>query len=643
MMKTGYIAIILGIIALAALVSGCSGRSDVTLPAGLFNTDQISWYQYSLTEEQVGANQTPVVENRKVRVENFAEMYEGVPAKHKIISVTPENIPDRLSFYDIYVDQEGRVLAGNYTTEYEDQPRGISPGSDYVSAVGHRDISARLGAEKDKPVVILGYEMITYHKEPYNCTVYSLLADETTFKVWYNASLPAPLRVIVNLTSPNGSEIQTFDQLKWGYSASLKVTTPTSVLPTLDSDPSNTTIVRSGPSRLFDMDGISWYQYDVQQQTKDTVEYQKHIVEYSNETYHTGVPVKHTSITQFWLHKDLVAGLDIWDNLSDGSAVDSRFGGRYNGTPYSLAPGAGGAAGLRMYDVSTRFDAGRDSTLKAIGFEPVSYGDQIYNCTVYVMPGENATYKVWHNASLPLPLRISIDSRYPNDFPDGLWTYELEGWGYSPDTYNYLATAQEGKNAGVTKLGPSSLFDMRDVSRYQYLVALKMNDEAKLMKLDTSYEYPGDTRSKYTVVKKTWPYEDNYSGFRLEENRDNGTLLSGNTTGGVTQGQPYAGRNLYAVLLEDYRKDDVSTRFNADTDSTMKLAGDEVISYKGDQYNCTVYDVTAGDDSFRVWKNASLPLPLKIVATYEKPAAYFWHPSFGIVSGPCTYELVDWS
>ncbi len=642
-MKSWCIAIIMGAIVLAALVSGCSGQSGLTMPAGFFKPDQISWYQYSLTEEQVGANQTPVIENKKVRVESFADMYEGVPAEHKIISVIPEYAPNKSSFYDVYVDKDGRVLAGNYTSEYEDELQSIPSGNDYAKAVGRRDISARLDAEKNKPVVILGYEMITYHKEPYNFTVYSLFADETTFKVWYNASLPAPVRIVANLTGSNGSEVQTFEQLNWGYSGSSKVTTPTFVLPTHESDPSNTTVAWPGPSRLFDMDGISWYQYDVQQQTKDTVEYQKHIVEYSNETYYTGVPVKHTSISRLWLHKDLVSSSDIWDNSSDGSAVDSRFGGRYNGTPYSLAPGAGGAAGLRMYDVSTRFDAGRDSTLKAIGFEPVSYGDQIYNCTVYVMPGENATYKVWHNQSLPLPLRISIDSRYPNDFPDGLWRYELEGWGYSPDTYNYLSASQEGENEEAIQPGPSMLFDLRNVSRYQYIVALQMNGENKSMKLDTSYEYPEDKRSKDTWVKKSWLYEENNNGFRIEENRDNGTILSGNTTGGVTQGQPYAGRDLYAVLLEDYRKDDVSTRFNADTDSTMKLAGYETISYKGDQYNCTVYDVTAGDDSFRVWKNASLPLPLKIMATYEKPAAYFWHPSFGIVSGPCTYELVDWS
>ena len=65
MVKSGYTAVIVGMIVLTALVSGCSGQSGVTLPVGLFKTDEVSWYQYNLTEEQAGANQTPLLRTRK--------------------------------------------------------------------------------------------------------------------------------------------------------------------------------------------------------------------------------------------------------------------------------------------------------------------------------------------------------------------------------------------------------------------------------------------------------------------------------------------------------------------------------------------------------------------------------------------------
>lgn len=189
----------------------------------------------------------------------------------------------------------------------------------------------------------------------------------------------------------------------------------------------------------------------------------------------------------------------------------------------------------------------------------------------------------------------------------------------------------------ISGSGPSKLFRLDNVSWSEYLVTLKLDNETSHLKQIT--EYTGSSAWD-AYVWTIWMYEGNGScyGFQARDGK-----LSANVYAGIMNGQRYLGSLvLPGAAVSKIKKLDLSATFDNTTDGRMKVEGFEPFLYKGDLYNCTVYDVQIENDSFRVWYNASLPLPPKIVADYADPGTFIYHRKGGTVSGPCTYDLLDW-
>lgn len=468
-MKTGCIATIMCVIVLAALVSGCSGQGEtsnnttVHPPSGLSGADQMSWYEYNMTEmyNYGGYDQgswrdgwANWYEPVKVKVGSVNGTWQGKPAVHKRINMTPH-------FYDVYVDSEGKILAGNYTTVYEGDARPISlpPGGDYAQGIGYIDIPARLEAEKNDTRELAGYEVVSYKGTLYNCTTYNMSAGENNYTIWCNASLPVPARIFAY---PGGSEQgvqRIFELVGWGDNASMDIVIPTNPpkievtaiplqtptptpIPVLPSEP----ISRPMPSMLFDMDGISRYQYVVAVPMSDMVRHQKLRVNYSYGTYNYSEKnvsydrlARQVDIDSIWLGEDNQTSVRVFENIVDGDVLygystgEVRNGVQVNGTAVPFET----LHNYKKMDVSTRFDITTDSDLKLAGYENIRYKGDLYNCTVFDLSVEKDTFRIWHNTSLPLPPKIVADYRYPEQYFQypgeyqviGPCTYELMEWG----------------------------------------------------------------------------------------------------------------------------------------------------------------------------------------------------------------------
>ena len=205
----------------------------------------------------------------------------------------------------------------------------------------------------------------------------------------------------------------------------------------------------------------------------------------------------------------------------------------------------------------------------------------------------------------------------------------------------------------ITRNGTSMLFNIDNLSWYQYGVTLQINNETRHKKLDVDYTRgwmmvaDGVNFTTRIHVWNVWPDDNNASSYSIyvADLGGNRIQIEGSSGSNIQEGIKVYG----SIGLPDAKGSMdgiISTRFDADTDSTMKQKGFETIPYNGELYNCTVYEVHADNDTFMVWHNTSVPIPLKIVADYKNPEKYLYY--FGswyrvsTVSNQYTYDLLDW-
>lgn len=201
--------------------------------------------------------------------------------------------------------------------------------------------------------------------------------------------------------------------------------------------------------------------------------------------------------------------------------------------------------------------------------------------------------------------------------------------------------------------GPSMLFNMDNITWYQYFVNVPMEDHPRHLKLNVTYDNtlynysrfdnPYDRLIKRTLIKETWLNEENRTQISYVERLADGYVIKAGSGSGMISGRVFGGLEIPVDNGSFFHKRlDISTMFDADRDSTLRFVGNDIARYGGEPYNCTVYDMTAENDTFRVWNNKTFPLPLKIVASYSEPNMYIEHPSRLNVTGLCTYELIGW-
>ena len=206
----------------------------------------------------------------------------------------------------------------------------------------------------------------------------------------------------------------------------------------------------------------------------------------------------------------------------------------------------------------------------------------------------------------------------------------------------------------LSRNGTSMIFDTDNLSWYQYLVTLQINNETRHEKLDVEYTpdvFRQVNNAKYnstqTHVWNVCTDEDNASSYLIYESNlgGNNVRVEGSSWTNIQEGKRVFGSwGLSGDGLKWAREGIIPTMFDADTDSIMKQKGFETIQYKGELYGCTVYEVQVDNDTFTIWHNASLPLPPKIVADYEYPRQHLI-PYFGQISSvgrERTYDLLDW-
>lgn len=190
----------------------------------------------------------------------------------------------------------------------------------------------------------------------------------------------------------------------------------------------------------------------------------------------------------------------------------------------------------------------------------------------------------------------------------------------------------------ITRNGTSVLFNIDNLSWYQYGVTLQINNETRHKKLDVDYTRgwlmvaDGVNFTTRIHVWNVWPDDNNASSYSIyvADLGGNRIQIEGSSGANIQEGIKVYG-SIGLPNAKGFMDGIISTRFDADTDSTMKQKGFETIPYNGELYNCTVYEVHADNDTFKVWHNTSVPIPLKIVADYKNPENYLYY--FGSWSG----------
>ncbi|WP_424358565.1 hypothetical protein [Methanocella sp. MCL-LM] len=663
-MKTGYLAAIVGLMILSALVSGCAEQGvmsnstndntsnnstvtisiDVTAVPGIplpeaFEAEEAPWFEYDVAEQYLSSGQN-YVENLRVRVGSENKTIDGLQFMHKLIKITPR-YGDTHS-YDILVDSSsGKILSGNYTSVNMGVPHTslVPPGADYASTLGYLDVPARLSSGKAGAPVFVGCETILFEGEPYQCTLYNRTYDNTVYTIWINASLPGPARIVAHPASPEETVLRAYVLAGW------KDTTSAGTgIPSIKEKP--------GPSKLFNIANLTWYSYLFGEGGPGSMAMR---IEHRDATYE-GIPARYTNISSLQLNGDYGESMELYERKADGRIL---FGNKttYNfGRPVvntligpGVYPGNYYEDMAGYYDVLALFNAEDEKGLEHAGTETVEYAGHQYVCDRYHTQTEKAEYAIWYNASMPLPLKVTV--KYNRTSFAG--TYRLTGWDKEQRSGILTPTPSPAMVISPTsKPGPSMLFDMDNVSWHQYAVTVPMNDTVRHQKLKVEYGFNSfgaefrngtmlEVRENMIAIEQIRVGEDTVSQAVIYED-GSGAFAGGSVWGGRTD-MPGTFRSL--GLDSEHaaweKKRDISTRFDSDTDRKMQFAGYENIRYKGDLYNCTGYDVKVDNDNFRVWWNASLPLPPKIIVSYEQPDFYFGRPPAKI-TGPIIYELMEW-
>lgn len=208
----------------------------------------------------------------------------------------------------------------------------------------------------------------------------------------------------------------------------------------------------------------------------------------------------------------------------------------------------------------------------------------------------------------------------------------------SPQTEDYSPMVSVSFNK------PSFVFNTDEVAWYEYILNYPRDNGTDHEKLVVDYEkftgYDSSSFASSTKIQQILGYNGTFYGVSVSNDK----MLSGSAYAGLRNGV----RGLHSLGLMGkanllhIRSLDISTRFDEVTDRNMKPVSNETVPYNGELYNCVVYEVSADNDTFRVWYNSSLPVPPKVVAYYEYPAYYLYPENRGNITGPVTYDLLEW-
>ena len=151
-----------------------------------------------------------------------------------------------------------------------------------------------------------------------------------------------------------------------------------------------------------------------------------------------GAPVTVTNVNVSWLNIDRGYESKIYTNDQDGSVIylviwisDNGFhdglmlvswGNPVREKPWIVRSGEG--------DLAARFDDWMGPGLHVSGFDFIEYNGSTCYCSVYESY-DDPTFRAWRNASFPVPLKI-VANINDTGITNGLWTFELTGWGQAP-------------------------------------------------------------------------------------------------------------------------------------------------------------------------------------------------------------------
>jgi hypothetical protein len=229
---------ILAGIALAVLISGCSGGSPTsapsptpTLPAGtptpppawnavdaparidqLFHLDSLHWYLYRANISSGPANLSSLY-----KFEYSDENYADTAAKHTRLT-TNDTVSGLENIYDIYTSKaDGRSLGGSAKSFIFGNPAtetSIAAGQGMNYLAGELAIQAR--ANSKAALTDSGQEKVTVDGTTYACTRYVYTAEGVTYTAWYTPQAPAPVKVAWTDRNVPGSARMTLELLGWG-------------------------------------------------------------------------------------------------------------------------------------------------------------------------------------------------------------------------------------------------------------------------------------------------------------------------------------------------------------------------------------------------------------------------------------------
>jgi hypothetical protein len=208
---------------------------------------------------------------------------------------------------------------------------------------------------------------------------------------------------------------------------------------------------------------------------------------------------------------------------------------------------------------------------------------------------------------------------------------------------------QEEKGDGTVITGDRTwpkLFDRDNLSWYEYGMidgTTGMLDRELTVRYGADpYEHPenipGGAPVKVTHVNVSWlKINRRYESTIWTNERDGSVIYL--EFWQMINGTPYS---LAPVWLGDpvlekpwivrAGEGDLAARFDDWMGPGLHVSGFDFIGHNGSTYYCPVYE-SYNDSTFRAWRNASFPVPLKIVANITDDA---------IIKGLWTFELAGW-
>ncbi len=188
---------------------------------------------------------------------------------------------------------------------------------------------------------------------------------------------------------------------------------------------------------------------------------------------------------------------------------------------------------------------------------------------------------------------------------------------------------------GLNNTGDQSwpkLFDKGRVSWYEYnltnMTSGRMERQLTVSYSDSEYMYTfangtkGGGPTVKTSVRMTWLDMDRIYGADIQDNKSDGRPVNLIIYMGETRAPhsiaplgPYdsgasAANNTWLITARSY---DLADRFDVEKHQDIHVSGFDFLSYNNSTIYCSVF-ASYGDPVFRAWRNASMPVPVKIIA-----------------------------